>query len=267
MVGSGVGAVARLDRLRRGRLALLCSCRSDSGGDERSGRAPQERRRCASRPSTSATGSPSTASTRGPCGAARPPRRIADLDADLIGLQEVYGFQQRYLLRHAPGYAATGAGRTDGRGRGERCAVLYRSARLALTSSTTRWFSDTPDLPGSTGWGNRLPRIVTLARFTDLATRTRLRLRRLPPRGRTRRGAAPQRRGAADLARPRAALDRRRRPERRTRRRGPAHPARRRAARRLRAWDDGCGHGSRGGAAHHAPPGRESGRGASTTCW
>ena len=95
---------------------------------------------------------------------------VADLDADLVGMQEVYGFQQRYLLRHAPGYAATGAGRTDGRGRGERCAVLYRSARLALTSSTTRWFSDTPDLPGSTGWGNRLPRVVTLARFTDLAS-------------------------------------------------------------------------------------------------
>lgn len=95
---------------------------------------------------------------------------IADLDADLIGLQEVYGFQQRYLMGRAPGYEATGVGRTDGRGRGERCAVLYRSARLALTSSTTRWFSDTPDLPGSTGWGNRQPRVVTLARFIDLAT-------------------------------------------------------------------------------------------------
>jgi endonuclease/exonuclease/phosphatase family metal-dependent hydrolase len=95
---------------------------------------------------------------------------VADLNADLIGLQEVYGFQQRYLLRHAPGFAATGAGRSDGRERGERCAVFYRGARLALSSSTTRWFSDTPQLPGSTGWGNRLPRVVTLARFTDLAT-------------------------------------------------------------------------------------------------
>jgi len=54
---------------------------------------------------------------------------IAGLDADLLGLQEVYGFQQRYLLRRLPGYAATGAGRTDGRSRGERCAVLTASAR------------------------------------------------------------------------------------------------------------------------------------------
>src|SRR5271157_3507361 len=95
---------------------------------------------------------------------------VARLDADLIGLQEVYGFQQRYLLRRLPGFAATGAGRNDGRRRGERCAVLYRRARLALDGSTTRWFSDSPDRPGSTGWGNRLPRIVTIARFTDLAS-------------------------------------------------------------------------------------------------
>jgi endonuclease/exonuclease/phosphatase family metal-dependent hydrolase len=95
---------------------------------------------------------------------------VAGLDADLIALQEVYGFQQRYLLRHTRGYAATGAGRADGLRRGERCTVLYRGARLDLAGATTRWFSDTPDLPGSTGWGNRLPRIVTLARFSDLAT-------------------------------------------------------------------------------------------------
>ncbi len=92
---------------------------------------------------------------------------VARLDADLLGLQEVYGFQQRYLLSRLPGYLATGAGRTNGRGRGERCAVLYRSARLALEQTRTRWFSDTPDVPGSTGWGNRLPRVVTLTRFKD----------------------------------------------------------------------------------------------------
>jgi endonuclease/exonuclease/phosphatase family metal-dependent hydrolase len=92
---------------------------------------------------------------------------VARLNLDLAGLQEVYGFQQGYLLRRLPGYAVTGVGRTDGRGRGERCTVLYRRARLALDDSTTRWFSDTPEVAGSTSWGNRLPRIVTLARFTD----------------------------------------------------------------------------------------------------
>jgi len=95
---------------------------------------------------------------------------VARLDADLVALQEVYGFQQRYLLGRLSGYQATAVGRTDGRGRGERCAILWRSARLALEHSVTRWFSDTPDVPGSTGWGNRQPRIVTLTRFRDLVS-------------------------------------------------------------------------------------------------
>ena len=94
---------------------------------------------------------------------------LAGLDVDIACLQEVCGFQQRYLLRRLAGYAAAGAGRTDGR-RGERCAVLWRGARLRLDEARTRWFSDTPDLPGATGWGNRQPRVVTLARFTDLAS-------------------------------------------------------------------------------------------------
>ena len=94
---------------------------------------------------------------------------LAGLDADIACLQEVYGFQQRSLLRRLPGHAATGTGRADGR-RGERCAVLWRTARLRLDQSSTRWFSDTPDVPGSTGWGNRQPRVVTLARFTERAS-------------------------------------------------------------------------------------------------
>ena len=120
---------------------------------------------------------------------------VARLDADLVGLQEVYGFQQRYLLRRLPGYAATGAGRTDGRRRGERCTVFYRRTRLALDSSTTRWFSETPDLPGSTGWGSRLPRIVTVAHLTDLASGRRFafancHLEGWPPAARRRSAAA-----------------------------------------------------------------------------
>ena len=51
-------------------------------------------------------------------------RYLADLGAEVVGLQEVHGFQQRYLERRLSGYAAVGAGRDDGRERGERCAVL-----------------------------------------------------------------------------------------------------------------------------------------------
>jgi endonuclease/exonuclease/phosphatase family metal-dependent hydrolase len=101
----------------------------------------------------------------GACAAA-----VAGLDADLIGLQEARLFQERGLARRLPGYAGAGAGRDDGRCRGERCTVAYRTARLRLESWTVRWFSDTPWVPGSRSWGNPIPRIATLCRFADLRT-------------------------------------------------------------------------------------------------
>lgn len=91
------------------------------------------------------------------------------LHADIAGLQEVHGFQQRDLLRRLPGFAACGAGRDDGRERGERCAILYDARRLRLERWTTRWFSDTPDAPGSVSWGDPPPRVATLAWFAERA--------------------------------------------------------------------------------------------------
>jgi endonuclease/exonuclease/phosphatase family metal-dependent hydrolase len=99
---------------------------------------------------------------------------IDALHAEVVALQEVHGFQQRYLRRRLRGYAAVGAGRDDGRERGERCTVLYRPARLRLDSWTVRWLSDTPATPGSRTWGNPVTRIVTLCRFTDLNDGRRL---------------------------------------------------------------------------------------------
>jgi endonuclease/exonuclease/phosphatase family metal-dependent hydrolase len=92
---------------------------------------------------------------------------VAGLDADVIGLQEVRLFQERRLARGLTGYAGVGAGRDDGRCRGERCTVAYRAARLRLEAWTVRWFSDTPRALGSRSWGNPIPRMVTLCRFQD----------------------------------------------------------------------------------------------------
>ena len=99
----------------------------------------------------------------GTCAAA-----IRGVDADLLGLQEVRLLQERGLARRLPGYAGAGAGRDDGCGRGERCTIVYRPARLRLESWTVQWFSDTPRAPGSRSWGNPIPRIATLCRFADL---------------------------------------------------------------------------------------------------
>ena len=90
---------------------------------------------------------------------------IRRLDADVVGLQEARACQLRWLLRRLPEFASAGVGRDDGRARGEHCAILYRRERLTLLEQRTRWLSDTPDVPGSLGWGARLPRIATMARF------------------------------------------------------------------------------------------------------
>ncbi len=101
----------------------------------------------------------------------RRPRAAALLAAqepDLIGTQEGLRFQLDELGRDLPGYSEIGVARADGSERGEYSAILYRTARLEVLEGGTFWFSDEPAVPGSTSWGNRLPRICTWARFRDL---------------------------------------------------------------------------------------------------
>ena len=105
-------------------------------------------------------------------------RRPATVEAirrprpDVVGLQEVRYGQLRYLRSRLPELDAVSAGRDDGRRRGEHCPVLWRRDRLRLERWEVRWFSDTPRVPGSRGWGNRAPRLVTLAWLVDLPTGT-----------------------------------------------------------------------------------------------
>src|SRR4051812_32237108 len=72
---------------------------------------------------------------------------ISGLGADVVGLQEAYGFQARWLARRLPGFDVHGQGRNDGN-RGERCAVLTRRASLDVRRTWTRWYGDSPDRPG-----------------------------------------------------------------------------------------------------------------------
>jgi endonuclease/exonuclease/phosphatase family metal-dependent hydrolase len=88
-------------------------------------------------------------------------------NADLIGLQEALRSQVDEILAAVPGYAAVGVGRDDGRAAGELSAILYRASRFHVASSGTFWFSDTPEVPASKTWGNRITRICSWARFVD----------------------------------------------------------------------------------------------------
>jgi endonuclease/exonuclease/phosphatase family metal-dependent hydrolase len=93
--------------------------------------------------------------------------------ADFVGLQEAL-HTQLADLEPMPSYARIGVGRDDGRDAGEFSPIYYRSDRFALESSATFWLSPTPERPGSTGWGNHVPRICTWGRFLDRKTGRRL---------------------------------------------------------------------------------------------
>jgi endonuclease/exonuclease/phosphatase family metal-dependent hydrolase len=92
---------------------------------------------------------------------------IRGQDPDVLGLQEALDSQIDEIVAAIPGYAIVGVGRDDGREAGEYSAILFRSSRLHVAEAGTFWFSDTPSVPGSATWGNRITRICTWARFID----------------------------------------------------------------------------------------------------
>ncbi|KDQ59060.1 hypothetical protein JAAARDRAFT_33781 [Jaapia argillacea MUCL 33604] len=56
-----------------------------------------------------------------------------------------------------------GVGRDDGKRAGEYSPILFRKDVWDLVGNETLWLSETPDRPGSKGWGAWLPRILTIA--------------------------------------------------------------------------------------------------------
>lgn len=92
---------------------------------------------------------------------------IREHDPDVIGLQEALRPQLDDLGKALPAYAEIGVGRDDGKVKGEYAAILYRHERFKVVDSGTFWFSDTPNVPGSKGWGNNVIRICTWARLRE----------------------------------------------------------------------------------------------------
>lgn len=84
---------------------------------------------------------------------------------DIIGLQEALRSQIDDIRAALPQYAEIGCGRDDGKTKGEYSAILYRKDRLDVNDCGTFWLSDTPEVAGSTSWGNKITRICTWGRF------------------------------------------------------------------------------------------------------
>lgn len=88
---------------------------------------------------------------------------------DLMGTQEGVYFQLRELASDLPEYDWIGTGR-DGGSRGEFMAIFYRRERFEPLAYDHFWLSDTPEVIGSSTWGNPNRRMVTSVHFRDRRT-------------------------------------------------------------------------------------------------
>ncbi len=95
---------------------------------------------------------------------------IREDKADIIGLQEAFRSMLDDVAARVPGYEEIGVGREDGKTEGEYAAILVRKDRFSVVESGTFWLSDTPEIPNSCTWKNRVTRICTWARLQDRNT-------------------------------------------------------------------------------------------------
>ena len=97
-------------------------------------------------------------------------RLLASEQPTVLGVQEAL-FEQATFVSESLGdtYRRIGRGR-NADGKGEGCPVFFDTRRVRLLDWRQLALSDTPDEPGSTTWGNRIPRIVVAATFLDKAT-------------------------------------------------------------------------------------------------
>jgi len=95
---------------------------------------------------------------------------IRSVAPDVLGTQEGLHAQLQDLASDLPEYDWVGVGRDDGKVKSEFMAVFYRKARLETLATNHFWLSDTPEVAGSTTWGNSNRRMVTWLKFRDRTT-------------------------------------------------------------------------------------------------
>jgi endonuclease/exonuclease/phosphatase family metal-dependent hydrolase len=97
-------------------------------------------------------------------------RTIKAFDPDLLGVQEALNLQCDDLeAALGEDYAFHGAGRDDGKARGEFTAIFFRRPRFEPLAGGHFWLSDTPEEPGSRGWDSECNRMASWVKLRDLA--------------------------------------------------------------------------------------------------
>lgn len=92
---------------------------------------------------------------------------IHQAQPDFIGTQEGLQHMLDELQQSLPDYRWIGKPR-QALQLNEHCAVFHRHAAFTASSDGTFWISETPDVPGSIGWGAHWPRICTWVTYTSV---------------------------------------------------------------------------------------------------
>jgi len=89
--------------------------------------------------------------------------------ADIIGLQEALKLQIDDLVQLLPYFEFAGAGRDDGKNKGEFSVILYNKNKFDELDNGTFWLSETPGVP-SKGWDAAFPRICSWIKLKQKIT-------------------------------------------------------------------------------------------------
>jgi endonuclease/exonuclease/phosphatase family metal-dependent hydrolase len=92
---------------------------------------------------------------------------IKAFDPDLLGTQETLAFQRDYLAMQLTEYDVLGAGRDDGKERGEMTALYFKRSRFKRLDGGHFWLSETPGVAGSKSWDAAMARMVTWVKLRD----------------------------------------------------------------------------------------------------
>lgn len=96
---------------------------------------------------------------------------FSDEKIDVAGLQEVTSRQIDDLEeRLKDDYAWVGAGRDDGKRKGEFVPIFYRKERFELVDSGHFWLCEEPETPGRIDWNAACARMATWVKLRDLQT-------------------------------------------------------------------------------------------------
>ncbi|PRX53816.1 endonuclease/exonuclease/phosphatase family protein [Flagellimonas meridianipacifica] len=84
----------------------------------------------------------------------------------VFGTQEGLRHQIDFLDDQLKSYTYVGAGRDDGKEKGEHAAIFFDTTQVKLLGNNTFWLSETPERP-SKGWDAAIKRICTYGLFED----------------------------------------------------------------------------------------------------